>query len=60
MATGTYYVVARRLKATQSMNDPFRTRTNLGKAMPHVGFPRTLTASEGSRSRTHLYFPMRV
>jgi hypothetical protein len=51
---GTCYVVARLLKATQSLNDPFRARTNLGNAMPHVGFPGTLTTSEGSRSRTHL------
>jgi hypothetical protein len=28
MVIGTSYAVARRLKATQSLNDPFRTRTN--------------------------------
>jgi hypothetical protein len=38
MVTGTCYVVARRFKAAQSLNEPFRIRTYLGSAMPHVGF----------------------
>jgi hypothetical protein len=57
MVIATCYVVTRWLKATQSLNDPFRIRTNLGNVRSHVGFPGTLTTSEGSRSWTHWYFP---
>jgi hypothetical protein len=57
MVIATCYMVTRWLKATQSLNDPFRIRTNLGNARSHVGFPGTLTTSEGSRSWTHWYFP---